>query len=156
MARFKVLMRKQVQENVNDFFKLAQKPIPKKGWIRTIRDALGMSSKALASRIGCTQPNIMAMETRERSGSISLNALEEAARAMNCKLVYCFVPLKPLDQIIEGQARLVAKKQIRSISHSMKLEQQELSPKQLQQEEDDLVEELLNGNHKNIWDTNDI
>ena len=45
-------MRKQVQENVNELLILTRKSIPQKGWIRTIRDALGISSYVLADRFG--------------------------------------------------------------------------------------------------------
>lgn len=153
---FKKLMREQVQESLDKFIEIAKKPAPPKGWIRTIREALGMSSYVLAKRMGCSRVNITTLEQREKKGTISLQALEEAAQAMNCKLVYCLVPLEPLDIILENQARIVAKKQIRLINHSMKLEQQGLNPKQLQQQEDDLVQELLKGNPKNLWDTDEI
>ena len=50
--KFKKLMREQVQESLNKFIGLTEKPVPKKGWIRTIREALGMSSYVLANRLG--------------------------------------------------------------------------------------------------------
>ena len=48
---------------------------------------------------------------------------------------------------------MIAKKRIKIINHSMALEQQGLNPKQLQQQEDDLVQELLQGNPKKLWDS---
>jgi predicted DNA-binding mobile mystery protein A len=149
---FKKLMREQVQESLNNFLELAKKPIPKKGWIRTIREALGMSSYVLANRVGCSRANITSIEHREKNGTISLKTLEEVAQALNCKLVYCLVPIESLDKILEHQARSLAKEKISLINHSMKLEQQGLSSKQLKQQEDDLVQELLQGNPKNLWD----
>ena len=148
---FKKLMREQVQESLNTFLELAKKPIPKKGWIRTIREALGMSSYVLADRLGCSRANITTIEQRERKGTISLETLEQVAQAMNCKLVYCLVPLEPLDTILEKQARSIAKKRVKIINHSMSLEQQGLTQKQLQQQENDLVQELLQGNPKKLW-----
>lgn len=148
---FKKLMREQVQESLNNFSELAQKPVPKKGWIRTIREALGMSSYVLADRLGCSRANITTMEQREKKGTVSLETLEQVAQALNCKLVYCLVPLEPLDKIIENQARIIAKKRIKVINHSMRLEQQGLTPKQLQQQENDLVQELVRGNPKKLW-----
>ena|SRR3990167_6743406 len=154
--RFKRLMREQIQASVMDFFDLTKKPAPKNGWIKTIREALGLSSKVLANKLGCSQANISYMEAREKKKSISLESLEQVAQAMNCKLVYCLVPLEPFDKILEKQARKVAKKQIRLVNHSMKLEQQGLNAKQLKQEEDALIEELLSGNPKNLWDRDEI
>jgi predicted DNA-binding mobile mystery protein A len=146
--RFKKLMREQVQESINNFLELTKKPIPKKGWIRTIREALGMSSYVLANRLGCSRSNITSIEHRETKGTISLETLEQVAQAMNCKLVYCLVPIEPLDNI--------AKKRIKIINHSMALEEQGLKPKQLQRQEDDLVQELLQGNPKKLWDNDEV
>ena len=149
---FKKLMREQIQESLEKFKELAKKPVPKKGWIRTIREALGMSSYVLAGRVGCTRANISTIEQREKKGTISLETLETIAQAMNCKLVYCLVPLESLDKILEDQARALARKRVKIINHSMSLEEQSLNPKQLQQQEDDLVQELLQGNPKRLWD----
>ncbi|HLC07545.1 MAG TPA: mobile mystery protein A [Candidatus Babeliales bacterium] len=153
---FKKLMRKQVQESLNDFLMLAQKPIPPKGWIRTIRDALGMSSSVLAKRLNCNRANVTLMEQREKKGSISLETLEQVAKALDCKLIYCLVPIESLDKTLEKQARLVARKRVKAINHSMKLEQQGLNQKQLQQQEDDLVKELLQSDPKNLWNNDEV
>ncbi len=75
---------------------------------------------------------------------------------MNCKLVYCLVPLEPLNKILERQARAIAKKRIKIINHSMSLEEQGLNAKQLKQQEDDLVKELLQANPKKLWDDDEI
>jgi len=154
--KFKKLMIEQVQESLNSFSALTKKTVPSKGWIRTLREALGMSSAALASRVDCSGSNIASFERREHKKTITLKALEKVAQAMNCKLVYCLVPLEPLEQQLQNRARLVAQKQIRLINHSMKLEQQALSSKQLQQQEDELVQELLQGNLKKLWNGKDM
>ena len=153
---FKKLMREQVQEKLNDFAVLTKQSIPIDGWIRTIRDALGMSSYVLAQRLGCAPSNISTMEKREKQGSITLETLEQVAQAMNCKLVYCLIPLEPLDKMLERQARIVAKKKIRLINHSMKLEEQGLNPQQLQRQEEELVKELLQGNSKKLWNDDEL
>ena len=150
-SRFRKLMREQVQESLKNALVLAHKPIPSKGWIRTIRESLGIPPLALARSLGCSRTNIVAIERREAKGTISLQTLEQAAQAMNCKLVYYLVPLEPFDALLEKQARLLAKKRIKVINHSMQLEQQGLTTKQLKQQEDDLVEELLQGDPKKLW-----
>ncbi len=148
---FKRLMREQIQEKVDDFLVLLEKPIPRKGWLRTMREALGMSCSALSKRLGCSKTNVVSLERREKQGTISLSTLEQAAKALNCHLVYCVVPLKKLDQMVEEQARMIAKKQLQIINYSMKLEEQGLTPAQMQRQEDDLVKELLLGNPKKLW-----
>lgn len=150
---FKKLMREQVQTSLDPFAELAQRSVPKSGWIRTIREALGISSSILADRLECTRSNISAIERSEKKGTISLETLEEVAKALDCKLVYCLIPLEPLEKILEKQARKIAREKIKIINHSMTLEKQGLNPKQLKQQEDDLVRELLQGSPKKLWKT---
>ena len=83
--------------------------VPGKGWIRAIRDALHMTAAELASRMGVTGSTIRAMEETEVSGGIRLETLQRAARAMDCTLVYAFVPNSTLQETVEAQARAVLK-----------------------------------------------
>lgn len=149
---FQKIMREQLQTDFNDLNELAKKPTPTTGWIRVIRQALGMTTYQLAKRIGCTQSNVVALERREKAGNISLKALEQTAKAMNCRCVYFFVPQKPLAQIMEDQARLIVKKRLQAVAHSMKLEQQDLTPEQVKQQEESLVSELLLDRPKFLWE----
>jgi predicted DNA-binding mobile mystery protein A len=81
---------------------------PERGWIRTIRDALGMSSSELAARLGVSQSWIPALERNEVDGSIKLETLERAADALGCELVYALVPRTSLAEAVEQQAQLMA------------------------------------------------
>lgn len=145
-------MREQVQDDLNDLNSLAKKPRPAEGWIETMRKALGMTGAQLAKKMGSSQANIAALERREKTGKITLEALEKAASAMNFRCVYFFIPNKPIEQILKDQALLVAKKRLRSVEHSMELEQQGLSSQQKKRQEDDLVQELLYGSSRNLWE----
>ena len=97
---------------------------PPRGWIRALRDALGMSSTELAARIGVTQSRVPAMEQAEVSGSIRLDTLERAARALDCRLVYALVPNSPLEDTVWNQARRRAVRHLADVAHSMRLEDQ--------------------------------
>lgn len=153
---FLKMMREQVQTDLNDLNNLAKKPIPKGGWIQVIRKILGLSSYQLAKRLGCTQSNVMAFERREKERTVSLEALDQVASAMNCRCVYFFIPNKPFDQILKEQAQSVAKKRLRVVEHSMELEKQGLSSAQKRQQENDLVEELLQGSPKKLWNDDEV
>lgn len=148
---FKQLMREQVQVQINTFSRSASQSRPGDGWICTLRKALGISSYALAQKMSCSQSNVSKIEKSEKKGTISLGMLERAAQAMDCTLVYCFVPRKPLNEILEDQAKKIAKKQVSRINHSMIIEQQGLTRKQLKQQEDALVQALLQGNPRKLW-----
>lgn len=145
-------MREQVQEDIANPLELSKKQRPKSGWIKIIRQALGMTTYQLAKRIGCSQSNVIALERSEKAGTITLNSLEQTAKAMNCRCVYFFVPEKPLSNLVEDQARIVAKKQLKTVGHSMALEQQGLTQQQGKSQEDALVEEILKGTLKNLWE----
>jgi len=55
---------------------------PPKGWVKAIREALGMSTEQLATRTGVTKPRVYEIEKAEVSGSITLNSLKRAAHAL--------------------------------------------------------------------------
>jgi len=148
---FKKLMRKQIEASLKKVSDFSQEPLPKSGWIKAVRNALGISSAVLAKKLGCTRPNISYIEQTEQKGTISLDTLKQVAEVMNCKVVYCLVPLESFDKTLENQARLIAKKRIEFVNHSMKLEQQGLTKDQLKQQEDALVKELLEGDPKKLW-----
>lgn len=154
---FNKMMRNQIEADLNNPEKLLRKPIPKVGWIKTIRKILGMTSSQLAKRLGCSQSNIIALEKREKEKTISLDALENTAQQMHCKLVYFFIPEKSFDEILYEKAKLIAQKKIQSIGHSMQLEEQGISEEQNKNQEEQYIKELLEGNLKLLWnDENEI
>jgi len=99
---------------------------PNQGWVRAIRQALGMTAAQLGRRMGITQASLSGLEASEISGSIRLATLRKAAQALNCTLVYALVPNTSLEDIVREQARKVADEQLRPVEHSMSLENQAL------------------------------
>ena len=99
---------------------------PNQGWIRAIRQALGMTAEQLGRRMGVTQATLSGLEASEINGSIRLATLRKAAEAMNCSLVYALVPNTSLEEIVQDQARKVAAEQLKPVEHSMLLENQSL------------------------------
>src|SRR5208282_6816206 len=97
---------------------------PVRGWIKAIREALGMSSAQLAKRLKIKQPTVAAMEQSEMKGTIQLATLRRVAEAMNCTLVYALVPNDSLETIVREQARKAARRQLQAVEHSMLLEDQ--------------------------------
>ena len=61
---------------------------PSDGWIRSVRQALGMTSVQLARRMGVSQPTILHMEASESADRIQLKTLRRAAVALDCELFY--------------------------------------------------------------------
>lgn len=101
---------------------------PRRGWVRAIRDAIGMTSGQLAQRLGVTQSTVIRLEQSEVADTISLVTLRRAAAAVNCTLVYAFVPNSTLAATVAKQARAVAADRLAEVEHTMLLEAQDLDP----------------------------
>lgn len=99
---------------------------PPKGWIRAIRDALGMSLRQLGDRLGQTPQAVSYLEEAEKNGTISLNTLRRAAEALDCVVVYAVVPTTSLTEMIDNRAREIALRALGRVSHSMALEGQQV------------------------------
>jgi predicted DNA-binding mobile mystery protein A len=97
---------------------------PPKGWIRAIRDAIGMSGVQLASRLGVRPQTVEAIEKSEAAGSIQLDTLRRAAEALDCTLVYALVPRTSLGDAVKRRARRIAVRDLQRVAHTMELEAQ--------------------------------
>lgn len=99
---------------------------PPKGWVRAIRDAIGMTGAQLGKRLGMTAQGIVSLERSEAHGTIQLNTLRRAAEAMDCVLVYALVPKTSLTEMVDRRAREIALRALGRVSHSMALEDQQV------------------------------
>lgn len=123
-------LRKRARERL-DAKLAALKPldrftVPPKGWIRAIRDAIGMSGAQLAHRLGMTAQGLVSVERSEAQGRIQLSTLRRAAEAMDCVLIYALVPETGLAEMVERRARVLALTALSRVSHSMALEDQQI------------------------------
>jgi predicted DNA-binding mobile mystery protein A len=100
--------------------------MPPKGWVRAIREAIGMTGGQLGRRLGMTAQAVVSLERSEASGKIQLNTLRRAAEAMDCVLVYALVPNTSLNEMVDRRARELALRALRRVSHSMALEDQQV------------------------------
>jgi len=131
---------------------LARAQRPPKGWLRAVRDALGMTTAQLGKRLGVSQPRIVELEQSEVSGGVTLNTLQRAAEALGCRLVYALVPDRPLADTVRERAELVATRQANAVAHSMRLEDQEVTDREVAKElQRQLVERLLRRPAR-LWD----
>ncbi len=125
---------------------------PPKGWIRAIRDALGMTTAQLAKRLGVSQPRVVELEQSEVSGSVTLHTLQRAAEGLGCRVVYALIPEKPLAETVRALAETVAQKQLASVQQTMRLENQSVNDKAASDRlRDQLIEKLLSRPAR-LWD----
>lgn len=127
-------------------------PPPKKGWIRTIRGALGMSAKQLGARAGMSQAAVAQIEVSEAQGKASLLTLRKMAKALDCTLVYGLVPNTTLEDTLKRRATEIAKRRLQKTAHSMSLEKQAVPNDQTQKQIDLLVDDLLVNRYKWFWE----
>lgn len=99
---------------------------PSSGWVRAIRNALGMSQAALAGRLGVSGAAVAKLERAETAGGITLTKLAEVAAALDCTVVYALVPNSSLEETVQRQARLVASEQLGYVDSTMALEDQDV------------------------------
>lgn len=126
---------------------------PSTGWLRAIRDALGMTTRQAAQRAGIHQSTYSRFEKSEADDSITLASLRSAAEALGCTLVYAVVPNQPLDEMVRNRARLLASEQLAQIGHTMRLEDQALTKETLAAERERLAEDILRDSPRRLWDS---
>lgn len=97
------------------------------GWIRYTREALGMKVKDLARLTELSSTTISDTERREAEGKVTIQNLRKMANAMDCELVYAFLPRKEIGPLIESKAYEKARKAIMSADTHMTLEDQKVS-----------------------------
>ena len=145
------LARKNLERRLAPLREL-QLTVPPRGWMRAIREALGMSSRQLAARMNAAPSRIPAIEKAEVTGSTTIRTLREAAAAMNCTFVYAFVPTKPLDDILRDRAVQKAGDDIARLDHTMRLENQALQQTDLNDEQRRTIDLLLAGSLGRLWE----
>jgi len=151
LPKYKLIARQQLDKTLSGCG-WKQNATPVKGWVRAIREALGMSGKQLASRLNVSQPRISKLEQDELSGVVSLKTMRQAAEAMDCVFVYAFVPRSTLDETVRAQARKVAVARMQRVSHTMLLEAQSLAEEEQRASLDAAVEELVREMPKELWE----
>lgn len=124
---------------------------PRSGWVRAIRESLGMSAAAFARRLGMTHAGVRKLESAEASDAITLASLRKLAEALDCELQYALVPRTSLRQHVQDRAQAVAKERLSPISHSMALEQQAVQEPLSKLQLELAINALLAGSRRALW-----
>jgi predicted DNA-binding mobile mystery protein A len=91
-----------------EFAQLQRHTTPRCGWTKTIRLALGMSSKALGDRLGMTGQGVRKLEQAETDGTITLKTLARLAEGLDCEVRYVLLPRTSLVEQVIRRAQEVA------------------------------------------------
>ena len=106
------LARRQLDETLNHLRPLTRIPMPGRGWVRAIRETLGMTGEQLSRRLGTNKQRVSRIEQDEAKGRLTLTTLRRVAEALDCTLVYALVPRQSLEQTIQKQAGLLAHRRL--------------------------------------------
>lgn len=126
-------------------------PRPPKGWVRAIRDALGMSTRDLGARLGLSEGAVRGVERNETNDVVQLGTLRKVADAMECDLVYFLVPRSSLETTVQRQAELAARSEVAVVAHSMRLEDQAPTDTEVEQLVAEIAGERLQ--RRGLWAT---
>lgn len=145
--------RKQARQRLDERL-MALKPVdrfkpPPRGWVRAIRDAIGMTGAQLASRVGVRPQTVETIEKSEAAGRIQLNTLRRAAEALDCTLVYALVPNRSLADAVGSRAHAIAVRDLHRVAHTMKLEAQETGDANIEARIEAYIRDVLN--ERELW-----
>ncbi len=147
------LILEQVDRKLELFKPLLHMPIPSEGWIHTVRTALNMSLRQLGSKMGSSPQGIKGLEKSEKNGTITIQSLNDLAKALDLKLVYGFVPIDgSLDKMVKRKAMDMANQIISRTSNTMKLEDQENDKERISKALSEKANEIKNEMPKYLWE----
>jgi predicted DNA-binding mobile mystery protein A len=151
-AKDRARARRQLDKRLNVLVNPDALARPPRGWVKAIREALGMTADQLGRRMAVTKQRALELEESEARGAVTLESLERAAHALDCRLVYALVPRMPLDDIVQERATRLARKQLRATGHNMALEDQAVDPADEEEQLRRLSQDLIDKSGSVLWE----
>ena len=148
----KKVIREQLDKRIAVLRDFDRSVAPQQGWLKAIREALGLSTAQLGKRAGLSQSRVSRLENAEKKGDLKLSSLQKMAKALNMKFVYGFVSEDTLESMVRGQARRIALKRLEKLDNTMRLEKQSLTGDERKRALKDMIEKILIDNPKGFWD----
>jgi len=147
------LQFQQLNEKMDQLNGMQHVIVPPIGWIKAIRNGIGMSMEQLGKKLSITKQGVMDIEKREMEGAITIKSMKEIAMAMDMQFVYGFIPnAGSLQQMIETRALETASKIVERTSTTMKLEDQANSKERIENAIKERATEIINRTPKILWD----
>lgn len=123
--------------------------VPRTGWVREIRNALGLSQSQLAARAGVSRATVQQMELAEAQRRITLASLDKLAAAMGCQVALVIVPKAgSLEDLRRRQATAKAEAILHERTRDNKHPPR---PADLERRKQQLVTRLLRGSRRRLW-----
>ena len=148
----KKVVRDQLDKKLTILRSFTSSGTPQSGWIRSIREALGLSSVELGKKTGLDQSRISRLESAEKSGNLKISSLQKIAKGLNMQFVYGFVSESTLEEIVRARAKAIAIARMKRLNDTMRLEKQGLSDEDKNKALEDMIEKILVDQPKDFWD----
>lgn len=116
----------QINRRLEELRSVKTKSTVREGWIKYMRTALGLTLSELAKLTSLSTSSVAQAEQREMEGQVSLATLNKMAEAMDCELIYSFIPKKDMKTLIHDRAFEKARKALGIADLHMKLEDQKV------------------------------
>jgi predicted DNA-binding mobile mystery protein A len=146
-----LIQLRQLDERLEKVRELGALEAPADGWVRTLRQALGMTTEQLAARMGVTRQAVLQLEVAEQRRTATWTTLRKAADAMDCEVVYAVLPRGSLNQVLLRQGRKQAEKHVSRIAHSMKLDAHVVGPAEQERQVEELATHLAAERSRGLW-----
>lgn len=130
---------------------ISNSDLPQTGWINVVRNTLNITFAYIAGKLNTSPQVIKKFEQNEIDGTITINTLKKVADAMECNLVYAFVPKAgSFESLIDNRAEQISELLISRASNSMDLEMQSVNDGMILNQKSHMKSELKQ-NLKNLW-----
>jgi len=150
-SRFDDLKQRQLEAGLAHWRSAKLPTRPPSGWIKAIREALGMPAAYLAKRLEVVPSTVLRLETSEADDAITLGSLRRAAEALDCELQYALVPRQSITQNREAHALKIARERVETVAHTMALEAQATSRESVETQVREMADSLLKGSRRALW-----
>jgi predicted DNA-binding mobile mystery protein A len=92
------------------------------GWLRTIRQVTGTPVSEIARKLGVTRWEVFRMEQSEMNEAIKISTLRNAAKGLDCELVYALVPRETTLEEMTAKGKEAAEERRREREWERKLQ----------------------------------
>ena len=141
--------RAEITAGSRAFPRMKSESVPRAGWVREIRMALGLSQSQLAARAGVSRATVQQMERAEAQRRITLASLDKLAHAMGCQVALAIMPKGgTLEDVRRSQA--AAKAEV-LLHEKTKDNKRPPRPADFERRKQQLITRLLRGSRRRLW-----
>lgn len=151
-------MKKIYLSELTDMFKVTskvpkwlRKDIPVQKQLKMLREALGMTQKQLAKRVGLKQ-NAIAMFENDNHADFQLSTLLKLSKGLQAEVIVNIVPLENLNTVVTRRAQAVARKLMKVSRGSTAIELQLPGEKYNQLQLKKLMATILENHRGALWE----